>query len=53
MSNDPNTSENAALENPVDGPCDVGKRGWYEVEICDGNVAEEKAEGKVINNIGQ
>jgi hypothetical protein len=24
-----------------------------EVEICDGNVAEEKAEGKVINNIGQ
>jgi hypothetical protein len=53
MRNNPNTSENAALENPVHGPRNTGERGWQEVKVCDGNEAEEKAYAQIINHIGE
>jgi hypothetical protein len=41
MSNDPNTSENATLENPIDRPKNEGKRVREEMEVSGGNVEKE------------
>ena len=42
MSNDPNTCEDAALENPIDRPSNVGKGVWEKVKIRCRYVVEEK-----------
>jgi hypothetical protein len=42
MCNDPNTSENAALDSPIDWPSKVGKRVREDVEVRGSDVVEEE-----------
>ena len=49
VSDDPDASEDAALENPVKGPCNVGGRVGDKGQIGNGKVEEQRDEGEVGN----
>lgn len=53
MSDNPNSSANTTLADPVNRPCKVAKRGWKEADISGGDVVHDGNEYEVIHNIGE
>jgi hypothetical protein len=53
MGDNPNTSANTTLADPVNRPCNVAIRGWKEVDVSGGDVVHDGDENEVIHNIGE
>ncbi len=53
MCNDTNTGKDAALDNPVDRPCQERERTRKVVEVMCCNVIEAGGYGEVIEDIGE
>jgi len=51
MSNDPNASEDTALDSPVDWPCKERERTGKGVKVVGGNIIEAEGYGEIINDI--
>lgn len=53
MGNDPDTSEDATLEDPVEGPGKEGEGGGEVRDVGGGEVVEDGGYGEVRDNIGE
>ena len=53
VGDDPNSSANASLENPIHRPGKVVVWRRKEMKVSCGNVVEQSDQGQVINNIGE
>lgn len=49
----PNSGEDAALEGPIHGPCEIEERAGQEVKVSRRDVVEEEGEGEVLSEVGE